>query len=344
MAALTQVQDTSLNEVERAACAACCESFEPTPEDINPVVASLLYKITEGIVQRGGVTGCTVERGRQLQRFAEKCLPPVPAGDDDGFDTFSRYQQQSGRLSLERIYDLIPRPATQSELTVRNWAVGVTTAPRRQATLDVCLDSLFHAGWTEPVIFQDGEIAPSEKAANCPTCIRSPKTGAFPNFFLALVELYMRNADADAYMLIQDDAVFPREAPIREYLEAILWPGNEPCIVSLYTAAGSNGPCAGWHTLPARANVNGAVALLYPRNLLKQFITDRVVLEYRERSVDRKLAGFPDAVRDWKDTHGIPVFLPTPSLVQHIGQTSSIWSHGRAVGDRYADQFLGDLS
>jgi len=252
-------------------------------------------------------------------------------------------EQCDGQLDLTRVHELVPRPATQSEPRVRRWAVGVTTAPRRQPTLDVCLESLFQAGWTEPVIFQDGEIPASEFVNRCGTCIRHPRTGAFPNFYLALVELYMRDADADAYLLIQDDAVFPRRAPMREYLEEVLWPGDKPCLVSLYTATGSSAPVAGWHPLPPGANVNGAVALVFPRVLLKQFITDPFVLEYRERSVDRKLAAFPDVIRDWRDAHQIPVYLPTPSLVQHVGQVSAIWSHGRAVGDRYADQFLGDL-
>jgi hypothetical protein len=341
---LSQVQDSSLVEVERGACEACCESFEPTAEDLNPVVAALLYQISDGIVERGGVVGCTSGQARELRYFAEESLPPVPSDQSDDFDTMSRYRQSVGNLELARVHELLPRPATQSDFKVRNWAVGVTTAPRRQPTLDVCLESLFRAGWTNPVLFQDGEIPASEQTTGLDICIRNPQTGAFPNFFLALVELYMRNAEADAYLLLQDDAVFPQAAPIREYLEDVLWPGREPCIVSLYTAAGSGGPRAGWNALPVSADVNGAVALLYPRALLKQFVTDPFVLEYRERSVDRKLAGFPDAITEWKNANEIPVYLPTPSLVQHVGQVSAIWSHGRALGDRYADQFLGDMT
>lgn len=187
LAALTQVHDLALIEVERAACEACCESFEPTTEDINPTIASLLYQITDDIQQRGGVAGCTANQARQLRCFAEKCLPPVPCDDSDGFDTLSQYHQQPRSLSLRRIHELVPRPATQGQPSVRNWAVAVTTAPRRQPTLDVCLDSLSEAGWTEPVLFQDGEIPVSKRAADLGNCTRHPKVGPFPNFFLALV-------------------------------------------------------------------------------------------------------------------------------------------------------------
>jgi hypothetical protein len=36
------------------------------------------------------------------------------------------------------------------------------------------------------------------------------------------------------------------------------------------------------------------------------------------------------------------VFVPTPSLVQHIGHVSALWSRVRAYGNRRANRFIGD--
>ena len=47
------------------------------------------------------------------------------------------------------------------------------------------------------------------------------------------IELLMREPEADAYLLVQDDAVLADFA-VRDYLGRILWPGDRPGLVSLY--------------------------------------------------------------------------------------------------------------
>ncbi|MCX7407945.1 MAG: hypothetical protein NTZ32_07665 [Planctomycetales bacterium] len=42
------------------------------------------------------------------------------------------------------------------------------------------------------------------------------------------------------------------------------------------------------------------------------------------------------------DIHGVPIWFPTPGLVQHIGHASSLWDESPAEGSRRADRFSGD--
>lgn len=71
---LSAVEDANLCSVQRDACSACCASFPPAPGCLNPVVAALLYGLTETILARGGVPGCTARRAAELQRQAEQNL------------------------------------------------------------------------------------------------------------------------------------------------------------------------------------------------------------------------------------------------------------------------------
>ena len=42
------------------------------------------------------------------------------------------------------------------------------------------------------------------------------------------------------------------------------------------------------------------------------------------------------------ERNDLKIFFPTPSLVQHIGDVSTLWPAGRAWLERKADRFAGD--
>ncbi len=71
---LSGVVDRSICQVADDACAACCRSFPPTEQNINPVVGSMLYSLTEDVLKRGGVAGCSAEKAVELQAWAERSL------------------------------------------------------------------------------------------------------------------------------------------------------------------------------------------------------------------------------------------------------------------------------
>ena len=65
-----------------------------------------------------------------------------------------------------------------------------------------------------------------------PLTARDERLGAFPNWYLALAEMVMREPWAEAYLLVQDDAVLARN--VREFLERELWPSPNVRAVSIY--------------------------------------------------------------------------------------------------------------
>lgn len=128
-------------------------------------------------------------------------------------------------------------PPDESRRT--SWAVGVTTAPRPQPTLERTLSSLSAAGWERPRLFAEPGTALPSAFASLPQSRRESRLGAFSNWYLGLTELFFREPRADAYLMCQDDAVFALGA--RDYLETTLWPAANVGVVSIYTRWSGHG-------------------------------------------------------------------------------------------------------
>jgi hypothetical protein len=217
----------------------------------------------------------------------------------------------------------------------------VTTAPRRQPTLHWCLDSLLRAGWEEPRLFVDSAVTITERFANLPVSLREGKLGAWPSYYLALVELLMREPQADAFFLVQDDVVLYDRENLRRYLEQTLWPEHPVGAVSLFCSSAYTQPNPGWHTRK-EPWVWGAQAFIFPREAAKRFVADPQVLEHRWSDRYRGLALIDVVIGEWAARYSLPIFYPTPSLAQHVGDTSTLWPEGRIDGGRRADWFAGD--
>lgn len=238
--------------------------------------------------------------------------------------------------------ELVPLVKPRSGTKVRHWAVGVVTAPRRQATLEWCLDSLTRAGWDRPYLFVDGLLRIPDRYEHLPLTWREQPLGAWPNYFLALSEMVLREPAADAYLLLQDDAVLYDRGDLREYLEATLWPGERESIVSLYCPKPYTILEPGWRTLP-HPWVWGALAFVFPHELAQQFISNQDVIAHRGIGPYEGRAQVDVLIGEWAATHGHAVVYPCPSLAQHVGNTSSIWRTADNDGFRRADWFAGDL-
>jgi hypothetical protein len=238
---------------------------------------------------------------------------------------------------------LVPARPPRRGPTIRSWAVGVTTAPRRQETLSLCLDSLFRAGWDAPRLFVDSRVNIAPRFAHLPVTLREPAMGAWPNFYLGLAELLLRSPEEDAYVMVQDDAVFYDRENLREYLEAVLWPDWPLGAASLYCPMVYTQPSAGWYRHDG-VWVYGAVAFVFPRESAKHLIADLRVLGHRWSRRNEGLANIDLVIGHWASRCNVPIVHPTPSLVQHIGDTSTLWPRGRALGARKADRFAGDLT
>ena len=335
---LLQGLDTSPSEVNRETCVACCRSFLPTPEDLNPVVASLLWSRCEiGLaVAPVGADSEITARLIKIRDFAEASLPLVFSDEDDlPADPVS--DEVAERGTVEQMLQMLPVPEYSGK-ALTSWAVGVTTAPRRQPTLERCLRSLQACGWDHLYLFIDGEVSVAEEFSSASRTVRNPAAGAWRNFYLSLSELLRRSPEANALLMVQDDALWPSHLPVRDYLEQIRWPDDDRFVISPYCCADYTEEKTGWHEF-RDTWVYGAVALIFSRTAAEEFLADPIVIE---RCRNDYPAGIDTVIGDWAKRRNIRVIFPTPSLVQHIGDISTLWSTARAVGLRRATRYVGD--
>jgi hypothetical protein len=323
--------DDSWHRVRRDACEACCRSFPPTRDLANPVVAALIYNTASTIADRGGADGCGAGRALTVRESALGQMElDLPVEDDA--------RPSAGAPEPDRA--LPGLPPRRSGPRVRSWAVGVTTSPRRQETLGRTLESLAGAGWTEPSLFIDAAVRVPEAFGHLTVTYRDTRLGAWPNYYLALAELLLRSPEADAYLVAQDDVDFPRGVAVREYLEAALWPGRRLGLVSLYCPSVYTKPEPGWYAHD-RLWVWGALAIVFPRDLARRFVTDGRVFDHRRARLNHGLANIDLVIGAWAAREKLDVWHTTPSLVQHVGESSTIWPSSRADGSRRADRFVG---
>ena len=120
-----------------------------------------------------------------------------------------------------------------------DWSVGMTTAPRLTPTFYASLESVRQAGWLNVRVFAEPGVALSA-AASGEASERDQTLGAFPNWYLGLTEMYLRNPRCEAFLMFQDDLVLAEST--RAYLEDALWPAPEVGVVSLYCPSHEHQP------------------------------------------------------------------------------------------------------
>jgi hypothetical protein len=167
--------------------------------------------------------------------------------------------------------------------------------------------------------------------------------GAFSNFLLGLTELVLREPHAQAYLVCQDDVLF--SAGLRGYLESLLWPAPDTGVVSLFCAShlamdrplGLHRDEGGWQAF-------GAQAYVFPAEAARRLLTSPEVFEHRLRGPAGGQQNIDSVVGRWCRRAGLGYFVHQPSLVQHIGETSTLYPTARATGRRRASQFLECVS
>ena len=328
-------------EVSGEICQACCRSFEPSPRDFNTVIASLVWSAAEQVLSAiEAECGEDKSRWQALLAKAESSLPAVLPDEDDLPLTPTVPGRETAQQTVDGIAQVLPLPVERVG-QVTHWAVGVTTAPRRSPTLAPCLRSLIDAGWSQPHLFVDGEVEIPPEFSDLTRTIRLPAAGARQSYFLAITELLQRFPQAQALMLVQDDAYWPGHLPMREYLEQCLWPGTEPGLVSAWCCTDDTASEAGWHRRISPWKF-GAVVFIFSRESAIEFVQDPQMQQLCDSRPENHSGGISMLVGNWAARVGVPVHFPTPSLVQHLGDISTIWENSRAVGVRRASRFLGD--
>jgi hypothetical protein len=175
--------------------------------------------------------------------------------------------------------------------------------------------SLRAAGWSEVELFDDVRQA-----------------GAWINWLGGLRALVDGHVDADALMMVQDDAIFCRG--LRAHLDRTLWPDAEVALCSPYCPAPYRRPGPGWHEERRGWYLVGAICWVLPRESARSLLAD-LDGTIAERQIDAR-------VGLWATTAGRSVWYHTPSLVQHTGCGNSALGDQSTSSIRRAADFIGE--
>ena len=227
---------------------------------------------------------------------------------------------------------------------VSTWAAGVITAPRKEPTLGGTLASLKEAGFEDVRVFAEPGSDVPAVWSHLPRTDRAETCGAFPNWYLALTELVLRDPRADAYLLCEDDVQFSKG--LRKYLEATLWPARDVGVVSLHTPSHfAVGKPRGWHVEDRGWDAWGAQAYVFPNRSARAFLSDPAVLDHRGFGPDGGRIHADCVVGAWCRRSGRPYLVHSPSLSRHTGETSTLWpADRRCTGRRQCSAFADSVA
>lgn len=209
------------------------------------------------------------------------------------------------------------------------WATAITCVPERLNDLfPQTFLSFREAGWSHPLLCIDGETDGfkwTSKFELSGITMHYPRCRTFANWDLCLRELYMRNPEADRYLICQDDAIFVKN--LRQYLERVpyiektyknlyLFPANE----KLAPKDGDK-PRVGWY--PSNQLGKGAVCLVFDRETVLTLAATRYMAE-RPASAVRGHKSVDGGIVSALKSLDVKEFVHFPSLCQHMGKTSSM--------------------
>lgn len=219
---------------------------------------------------------------------------------------------------------------------VPSLAIAMTTALRRVPTLPHAIKSLRAAGFSEILHLFTEPGAPLQDLDNQTIVHANPfQQGCFGNWRSAIQ--YLATTTADWFLIVQDDAIWsPGSAKIlrdamqirqdlREgFLSAFVMDKDVP-----------RGAIDGWNEFRAGWNFWGALAICMKRDAADQLMQhSRFVYHRARQQVDAVVAA---SMLDLNR----PSFVHVPSLVDHIGTTSTI-GHD-AVVDRIRGYRFGEI-
>ena len=227
------------------------------------------------------------------------------------------------------------------------WFTAVATAPRKDCTLQQCIDSLIVAGFN-PTIFAEPD---STKIESSPTIVNPKRMGVWYNW-LNSCEYALNNTSASVIMTVQDDSLFHPDS--KTFAEKILWPAKDCGFVSLYTPKHYS-VVPRFKTKERDVGVNrvytrclwGACALIWPREVLEAVLEHEVTKTWlgaptksRSQSVmDKRRANLAlvqnsdTAIGKIMNRMKRSMYFVDPSPVEHISQHSVV-GHGDNKGRR----------
>ncbi len=207
--------------------------------------------------------------------------------------------------------------------------IGITTAPRSISTVEKTVDSLIKSGVSrkEIILFCDCGFEPP---INITKVIRPSKLGAWKNWYESLKYLY-ENDGGELLYLFQDDVIFGKN----------WWPyflnsglPEEAAIYSIFSPAQYSAESVGWQEI-VDPSLWMAQGLIIKRAAAEEILNSKIVWTLRgDRQIDNRLGL-------WLFQSGRKIFFHTPSLAEHIGETSTLWEDATIEGNRKSRDFAG---
>jgi hypothetical protein len=217
------------------------------------------------------------------------------------------------------------------------WSYGVTTVKQRiNDLLPQTLISLANAGFPKPRLFVDGEYDATQYSMfGNQVTVRYPLVRTFGNWVLSLMELYIREPEADRYAIFQDDLIAYKN--LKEYLNNCPYPDKG--YLNLFTLKSNQtlAPTDGTHWYLSNQLGRGAVALVFNRPAVLTLLMHPHMIE-RFQDPDRGWKGIDGAIVETMKKSGYHEWCHNPSLVQHTGTLSSMGNKEH----RPAPNFLGE--
>lgn len=217
------------------------------------------------------------------------------------------------------------------------WSYGVTTVPsRREDLLPRTLASLRAAGFDAPRLFVDGletfRAGDYEDRFGLPVTARWPEVRLYGNWYLALLELWIREPQADRFAIFQDDLVTYRN--LRGYLDRAPYPPRG--YLNLYTFPRNQKLCPEGHTGFYKSDQmgKGAVGLVFDREAVLTLLSSSHMAE-RPLHADRGWRNIDGGVVEAMRKVCFVEYVHNPSLVQHTGQLSTYGGMPHALAESF---------
>jgi len=192
-----RLEDSLRCQVDDNTCRACSRCLN-SPNDVNPVKASLIFRIAGEIVRSGGAPGCSARQAEIVRSRIVNHLGTVVAGRPEII--FPPMKGGSTEVAESSARGDAERPSAR-----RIWMVGMLTAARTKSCLVGALNSLSEAGFQDVHLFAEpGSSVPDHPALGSVTVHRQ-RLGNLANFLTSLTDLYQRSDSAECFAVFQDD-------------------------------------------------------------------------------------------------------------------------------------------
>lgn len=219
-------------------------------------------------------------------------------------------------------------------MTHQLWSYGITTVPSRaNDLLPATIESLSRTGFKLPVVFVDGFIEFSTELLDKlpPMVMRTQGVGHLANWMNALFYLYTVFPKATRYALFEDDLICCSN--LRSYLDACPYPDKSYWNLLTHDCNFELAKDRGWFLSNQRGK--GAVGLVFNRATAARILLSSAFIERPIKGTN----GADGMVCEVLKPLGVTEYVHNPSLIQHVGDTSTIghnWGEVKAFeGETY---------